>query len=227
MITKLRNLATRLRGMGFRPSQDYLWQRVTWPIQERRLGIRTTGVVRLSELGVPTSQHSDYAPISFGCLRRILKRIDIRAGKDVLIDYGSGLGRVVLVAATFPLQRVIGVELSEQLTRGALDNLANSKDRLKCKDVKFIVTDATQYELPDDVTIAFFFNPFRGGVLESVYQRLCDSLDRAPRRLTVVYVHPGEDAERLFKGEGPFVLREEYNDWYNPGSFGTIMIFNS
>lgn len=227
MITKLRNLVSRLRGTGIRPSLDYLWQRVTWPIHERRLGIRTTGVVRLSELGVPTTQHSDYAPIGFGCLHRILRRIDIRAGKDVFIDYGSGLGRVVLVAATCPLQRAIGVELSEQLTRGALENLAGSRNRLKCKDVQFIVTDATQYELPDDVSIVFFFNPFRGSVLESVYQRLCDSLDRAPRRITIVYVHPGEDAERLFKGEGPFALREEYNDWYNPGSFGKIMIFNS
>ena len=45
--------------------------------------------------------------------------------------------------------------------------------------VEIVATDATQYELPDDVTIIFMFCPFTGSVFEQVIERVLASVSRA------------------------------------------------
>jgi hypothetical protein len=50
--------------------------------------------------------------------------------------------------------------------------------------------DATTYRVPDDVTVVFLYNPFRGDVLQAALTRVLESFDRAPRRLRVVYANP-------------------------------------
>jgi hypothetical protein len=59
-----------------------------------------------------------------------------------------------------------------------------------------VEVDATTYEVPDDVTLVFLYNPFQGSVLDAVIDRVFDSFDRSPRRLRIVYANPVE-AERL------------------------------
>lgn len=227
MIRKLNNIIDRLRNVGLRCTIDYLIQRISWVVYDRLLGIQTTGVVRLTALGLSGAGRSDYAPIGFACLRRILRRISIRPGQDVFIDYGSGMGRAVIVAATYPIKSSIGVELSPDLARIAEENLARARPRLRCSDVRFVVEDATRFVVPDDVTIAFFFNPFRDDILAAVIQRIVESLDRSPRQLTIAFVHPSEDTETLLRTHSRFAIRHEYDDWYSAGSRGKVMILNT
>jgi predicted RNA methylase len=52
----------------------------------------------------------DYMPIPYRHLARMLSKVDMRED-CVFLDYGSGMGRVATVAATYPIRRVIGVEL--------------------------------------------------------------------------------------------------------------------
>ncbi|MBX3394113.1 MAG: class I SAM-dependent methyltransferase [Phycisphaerae bacterium] len=227
LIHKLKNIIDRLRTVGLRCTIDYLIQRISWVLYDRMLGIQTTGVVRLAALGLSGEARSDYAPISFACLRRILRRVYIRPGQDVFIDYGSGMGRAVIVAATYQFKRAIGVELSPDLAHVAEANLARARPRLRCSDVQFVVEDATRFVVPDDVTVAFFFNPFRDDILAAVIQRIVDSLDRSPRQLTIAFVHPSEDTEALLRTHSRFTLRQEYDDWYSAGSRGKVLILNS
>ena len=51
-------------------------------------------------------------------VRRALNRLAVTRD-DVFADFGSGKGPAVLVAATFPFRRAIGVEISDDLTRSA------------------------------------------------------------------------------------------------------------
>ena len=48
------------------------------------------------------------------------------------------------------------------------------------------------YEVPDDVTVAFFDNPFVGRIFATVVDRLIASVDQAPRRLRIIYFNPVE-----------------------------------
>jgi hypothetical protein len=48
----------------------------------------------------------------------------------------------------------------------------------------------TEFEVPDDLTVAYLFHPFQGETLEVVLQNIADSIDRNPRRVRLIYVHP-------------------------------------
>jgi glycosyltransferase involved in cell wall biosynthesis len=168
-------------------------------VLDRRYGVRTSGYVDLGELGVAADDRVAYAPTGWLTLRRVLPRRTV-SDRDVFIDFGSGKGRVVLQAATYPFKRVIGVEVSEQLTALAKDNVERNRHRLRCQDVTLLTVDARDYAVPDDVTVAFFFNPFIGDVFATVIDRLIASVDRNPRTIRLIYVNPVEEATLLRTG---------------------------
>jgi SAM-dependent methyltransferase len=173
---------------------------------DRLYGIRTVGEVELAELGLDATDRSRYKASEWTTLRRILPRREVDPA-DVFVDFGSGLGRVVFQAARYRFHRVIGVELSEELNRVARQNVERNRHRLRCADVELVTADAVEYEIPDDVTVAYFANPFTGWVFTSVVGHLLDSVDRAPRRLRLIYRNPVEHDALLATGRFRVVRR--------------------
>jgi SAM-dependent methyltransferase len=169
---------------------------------ERPAGVETATVVRLSDLGL-AGRGVDYEPSPWLVLGRVLPRASVGPG-DVFIDFGCGKGRVVLQAAMYPFQRVVGVELSSDLHAAAMRNVARSMSRLTCKNIELVQADVLHYDLPDDVTIAYFFNPFEGEVFAAVVDKLVASLTRKPRPLTIIYMNPVEEAT-LFRAGAKLV----------------------
>jgi SAM-dependent methyltransferase len=184
-----------------RARRAYLAVRQTGSLRliESRLGTETTRVVDLATLGIQAPDRVRYEPSGWLDLRRILPRGDV-SRDDVFLDYGSGKGRVILQAAQYDFKRVIGVELSPELSRAAARNVEARRSSLRCQAVECVVADASEYELPDDVTVAYLYNPFRGDTFSAVVERIVDSLDRAPRRLRVVYRTPLEEHRLLQSG---------------------------
>lgn len=132
-----------------------------------------------------------------------------------LLDYGSGKGRtVVWAAANYRFRRIIGIELDEQLRVIAEANLARWNGRMLCDKVDLLQADATEYEVPDDVTIIFFGNPFVGAVFEKVIGKVQESLHRNPRELAVLYYHPRMH-ETLINAGFSLVRQQTFppNDW--------------
>lgn len=136
-----------------------------------------------------------YQPLPWVLLRRALAVLPL-GPEDVFLDYGSGMGRVLLMAARQKLKRVVGLELLAPLAGIARENLLAASPRLH-SPVEVVVADATAWEVPDDVTVAFFFNPFVGSVMAAAQARLAESLERRPRHLRVLYAHP-DDQPNLF-----------------------------
>ena len=60
--------------------------------------------------------------------------------------------------------------------------------------------DALDYNVPDDVTVAFFYNPFGGATFAAVIDKLIASVDRNPRTVRVIYANPVE--EQMLLGTG-------------------------
>lgn len=168
-------------------------------VQDRRLGIQTLTPVELRELGLEGPDRNCYKPSEWMTLRRILPKSEV-SSDDVFIDVGSGMGRVIFEAARYPLKRVIGVELSPELNAIARGNIERNLQRLACRDVQLITIDALDYQFPDDVTIAYFANPFKGRTFARVFENLLASLDRSPRRLRLVYRNPVEHEYLLSTG---------------------------
>jgi SAM-dependent methyltransferase len=111
----------------------YRWLRngITYLVFERRLGVRTSGGIGLQALGIEAEGRQRYQPVGWMKPRRILPPSAVGAD-DVFLDIGSGMGRAVLLAVDYPFRRVIGVELSRDLTDIAQDNVDRSKAKLRC-----------------------------------------------------------------------------------------------
>jgi predicted RNA methylase len=119
---------------------------------------------------------------------------------DVFLDYGSGRGRALLAAARFPFARVIGLEFVAAEAAIARANAKIAAPRLRCKQIEVIEDDATVWQVPDDVTYIYMYNPFWGETFTAMLDRVIESLDRRPRRLTIVYARPTCAADLLATG---------------------------
>jgi len=170
---------------------------------ENRWGTDTARVADLDSLGIAAPGRVRYEPSGWLDLRRVLGHRDVTAD-DVFLDLGSGKGRVVLQAARYPFRRVIGVELSPSLVRIAAANVDARRDKLRCSDIEFVTADATKFVVPDDVTVVYLYNPFRGPLFAAAIDRVCESLDRRPRSLRLIYRTPLE--EELILDTGRFRL---------------------
>lgn len=156
---------------------------------ERRYGLETSSVVALSDLDLADDTRNNYIPSGWGTMRRISQMRTITS-RDVFVDFGSGKGRMVFLAARHPFRRVVGVELSTELHNVASRNIARNRARLRCRDIQLVNGDVLQFRIPDDMTFAYFFNPFTGDVFRSVTERIHESLRRNPRRISLFYTRP-------------------------------------
>ncbi|MEJ2619020.1 MAG: class I SAM-dependent methyltransferase [Candidatus Thiodiazotropha sp.] len=156
---------------------------------ESMRGLDTTLVVNLSDVNEEDEERSNYIPSGWATLKRLT---DVRplTSDDVFLDIGSGKGRVVILTATYPVKRVIGVELSSVLHEIAQQNVSRVENYLACQDVQLVCSDATQFQIPDDVTVIYLFNPFVGEPFLRVIDNIGESLDRRKRAIWIFYTNP-------------------------------------
>jgi SAM-dependent methyltransferase len=172
---------------------------------DRWLGVDTYDRVDLGAFGRDHPEHEAYEGSDWRVVKRLLK--GTVTSEDVFLDLGSGKGRAVLQAARLPFRRVIGVDVAPELTAIARRNVECTRRRLRCQDVQLVTADAATYRVPDDVSVAYLFNPFVGETFDRVIERLLESATRRARRLRLVYVHPTGHA-RLLESPRVRVVRE-------------------
>jgi hypothetical protein len=193
---RLRHRIYILRGMfgrwGLaRTIHVALWE--SW--YEYKFGVDTTLIISEHDLDVPEDARKSmlsHWPSWYLVMRESLADGSIDWRDEVFIDYGSGLGRALLFASTLPFRRIIGVELSKMLCEKAQENLQHYYRKAGKTAPEFLViaADASEFDLPDDVTVIYFFNPFRAELLRVVVGKIEESLQRAPRKCIVIYVNP-------------------------------------
>jgi SAM-dependent methyltransferase len=171
-----------------------------------RLGINTQGSMWADDINQDNGEQHPYIATGYREFNRIISGIVIKPGKDVFLDYGSGLGRVVVMAARYPFRKVIGVELSSEMTRLAKQNVAHALPKLACTDIELLVADAAEYDVPQDVTVVFFWNPFGSVTLGKVLDKVNASVNLAPRRVRILYVNaPGSSQLTPILRELPWI----------------------
>lgn len=190
MIALSKKVVAFRREFGLQRTIKHAVHRLAEEWHERRLGIRSADYIQLPELGIHNAECKPYAPAEHRTLRRVLGQLRIQENRDVFIDFGSGMGRVVVVAATYPFRKVIGVEIAPQLDKIARENVRRAWPRLRCRDIELLSADANTYAVPREVTVIFIYNSFVGEILSNVLDNIRRSLDDAPRRITLVYANP-------------------------------------
>jgi SAM-dependent methyltransferase len=164
--------------------------------EERRHRISTAGRVSSQDLGLPNSSFHCYSPTGFNTFDIAMKHVVIRDNEDVFVDVGSGKGRVLILAGRYAFKKIIGIEMSRELNDLARENIRQALPNLRCKDIEVLQTPAELWTVPDDVTLFFFFNPFKGDCLAAFMNNLRSSLNLAPRKATIIYVRPRDFFEK-------------------------------
>jgi tRNA1(Val) A37 N6-methylase TrmN6 len=130
-------------------------------------------------------------------------------GEFTFLDFGSGKGRTLMLAAQFPFKRIVGVEYCDELSRLARQNLLRlPAGERRCENVEVVTVDAAEYAIPEDPLVIFMYNPFSEPVMASVVRNVTDSLQKKPRRVVVIYYFPFFGS--LWEAAG-FVKRAEQN----------------
>jgi hypothetical protein len=159
-------------------------------------GVDTAGRIHQINLNIanPNQLHAvSYGasdPRAFGAA---ISALPIHYKRFVLIDYGSGKGRAILLAKEFPFKKIIGLEFSEELHRIAQHNILRyHSDTSKCNDVELICMDAVDYILPKDCLVCYFCNPFDAMIMAQVLSNIQKSFMQNPREIYIVYYNPKE-----------------------------------
>lgn len=154
---------------------------------ERLLNIKTAG----RDDSQFDGEHHPYEPTDYAVLERLISTVYI--GKhNVLIDYGSGKGRVSFFLAHETRCRCIGVEFDERLWERSL---ANQKTAVVGKRVEFIHDDAVTFKVPKEADCCFFFNPFALHTLKRVLANIFDSVYQETRRMRLFFYYSYEETE--------------------------------
>jgi SAM-dependent methyltransferase len=187
----------------------------SWDLLHR---VETCGDVPLNTLEFKSEHKNpglEYQSHHPKILRQMLSALALEHERYSFVDYGCGKGRVLLVAAEFPYRKIIGVEFAPQLAAIARNNLRDYRgSKPKCQDLTVLTMDATDYELPSEPAVLFFYSPFTGAVMERVVGNIEDSLRRSPRDLFVLFTGIPIMRDRAFGSRPQFsrLLRERYFD---------------
>lgn len=180
---------------------------------DKRYGTDTDTFAELRELDIASDNkaHGErYQPSPVYSLKRLLRRLDIDFRTFSFVDFGSGKGRTLLIAGELPFKQVIGVEFSEELHRKAEQNIGRYP-RGAAGLIKAVHADATQFELPADDLVLYFFNPFTKPVLDRVLANISISLAARPRKVLVIYLYLPNNAWLIESKE--FILRKAWHKY--------------
>lgn len=124
-------------------------------------------------------------------LAKLLLKQNISYENFTFIDIGSGKGRAVLLASALPFKKIIGVEISKNLTSIAKKNICIFPDEeKKCKKIELMCKDAIEYNLPMEQIVLFLFNPFGEPIMRQFVENVRESFHNQPRRVIVIYFNP-------------------------------------
>jgi hypothetical protein len=186
---------TSLRGIGLRVTLIKFYAIFIDHWFDFRYGVDTCSIMELDDLTI----HSDnktrgyrYQAARVLPLRRLFKTIkSILPANPVMVDFGSGKGRILLVASAFGFGDIRGVEFAHELCEIARKNCAQYKNKTKVEtEFKIIESDAVKYEIRSEENVFIFYNPFDDAIMNPVLDNIAASVDKHPRKVFIVYYNP-------------------------------------
>jgi SAM-dependent methyltransferase len=152
-----------------------------------------------------------YMPTRPGPFHKVMRALRIPPGGG-FVDYGSGKGRILLLATRYGFDRITGLELSPKLCETARRNIEIYGARhADMPPIEVISGDALRHETDDRDKVFFFYNPFPLPVVESVLRNILKSYKRKPRAMWFIFHNTG--CMKLLE-DHPFLTDlGEFNFW--------------
>jgi len=157
-------------------------------------GTDTEVIREIGSLDIALSENAihavAYEPSPYHLTTKIIQELSIDHTRFSFIDFGSGKGRVLLIASQLPFKSVIGIEFSRELCEVAKGNIAKiPPSKYAASWVECVHTDVMEYRLPGNPLVCYFYNPFDQVIMEVVVGRLVESLREIPREIYVIYLN--------------------------------------
>lgn len=157
-------------------------------------GTDTEVIREIGSLDIALSENAlhavAYEPSPYHITTKIIQELSIDHTRFSFLDFGSGKGRVLLIASQLPFKSVIGIEFSRELCEVTKDNIAKfPPSKCAASWVECVHTDVVEYRLPGNPLVCYFYNPFDQVIMEVVVGRLVESLREIPREIYVIYLN--------------------------------------
>lgn len=110
-----------------------------------------------------------------------------------LVDFGSGKGKLLMLARNIGIKKVTGIELSKDLVNVSLKNIksfSKKKNYSYKKDFLVINDDVLNYKIKDTQNIFFFFNPFDSNIMKKILNNIILSIKKTNRKVWIIYNNP-------------------------------------
>jgi SAM-dependent methyltransferase len=161
---------------------------------DARHGTITRRVVELGTLDITSVNKVRgirYEPTRARPLQRLLERLRLPR-RATFVDFGCGMGRVLLIAAEYGFERVVGVDFSSELCDRARDNVTDytAKHGGRELNVTVVHNDAINYVIQPQESIFYFFNPFDAGLMATMLDKILQSHREHPRKVWLIYHNP-------------------------------------
>ena len=198
LISRIRAAARFLTEQGLVSTIRHARIRRVEEQYEKRFGIQTSGQIHLEALGINDPDAVLYVPASYPGFFNAMKHVGKTDG--AFVDYGSGLGRILVCASTLGFKRITGVEFAQELVDRAKRNLERAGVHAR-SHVEIVCTNAAAWQVPSDVTVFHFYNPFRKRTLRTVVANIARSLREHPRQAWILFAFPWEMEPLMRSGE--------------------------
>jgi len=168
-----------IRGTFLINSYTYLLNLIDH-FNDLKRGIKTEEVLGYKDLAIDPLVGIRYESTRYKKLKSICN-IAYSRGYSSFLDIGCGYGRPLIVASEIGFSTLFGVDISQKLIKGCIQNLnkLNISAKISCCDI-------FDYRLPDRDLVIFLFNPIREDRLSS----LINEITKRNNQYLVIYHNP-------------------------------------
>ncbi|HAM50457.1 MAG TPA: hypothetical protein DCP92_07070 [Nitrospiraceae bacterium] len=200
---------------------------------DMKYGTDTSGAILIEDLAIESKnirESSGYHPTSIKLFKQIMNLLTINFSEFEFIDFGSGKGRVLLLASQYGFNKINGVEFSPVLHLIATKNITiYERYTGKPGKIESICMDAAEFPIPNAPLVCFFYSPFNGKVMRKVFDNVLTSYVVTPREIVLALY--GESPEffdetlRMFKAT-KFQCRELklHGEWWRSSKYHGFLI---
>lgn len=187
-------------------------------------GVETVGHVAVCDLALPDNARIDavhYEPTKISVFDHVISRLPIENKADfAFVDFGSGKGRCLLLAARSGFRSVVGVDLSERLCKVARTNLAVFANGKFAATISIQCVDSTEAVLPDGPSVFYFYNPFGPAVMQETLKAVCKHLNASAAESFLIFVNADHNENAVTSGfhlvDSGRKRNEPWTIWHRP-----------
>lgn len=178
---------------------------------DQKLQVQTEGI---QEDGTDTFFNHRYEPTPYEWLTELFSNVTF-SKKDTFVDFGCGKGRIVFYVHYCFSCPCKGIEYNPKYYQDALTNLDTYINRNKA-EITFHLSKAQDYEIQQEDTIFYFFNPFSPQIFMSVMKGIEHSLSLTPRKAMIILYYPDDEYIDFLENRSSFHLESKIP--VHPGS---------